>query len=120
MPPREPSAFVWDVLDACRTIGWGLSGIDKQAYLADEIRRLAIERLLINIGEAMTRLRDSDLSIARELGDVDAIVGFRNVLVHGYFALDHDRVWQILSTDLGPLRTATEKVWPRFAPLYPE
>ena len=120
MPPREPSAYVWDIRDACRTIQTGLGGVDLKGYLADKMRRSAVERLLITIGEAANRLSKVDPAMAAELGDVAGIVAFRNVLVHGYFKVDHARVWEVLQADLPPLAAAAERVWSRFAPLYPE
>lgn len=56
--------------------------------------------------------------MAAELGSVSQIVEFRNILVHGYFKLDHHQVWQILATEIGPLRGRAAGVWTRFAPLY--
>jgi len=120
MPRREPSAYVWDVLDACRAIETALAGCDATSYVADEIRRLAIERLLIQIGEAVGQLAKADTQMAAELGEVARIVAFRNILVHGYFKVDHHRVWDILITDLPRLRSAAQHVWMRFAHLYEE
>lgn len=33
------------------------------------------------------------------------IVGMRNVLVHGYFSIDNDIVWQTLVKDVPPLKS---------------
>lgn len=120
MPRRDASAYAWDVLDACRTIERGLAGCTREENIADQMRRLAIERLLITIGEAVGRMAECDASMAAELGDVTGIVSFRNILVHGYFKVDHERVWDILASDLPKLRGATEAVWSRFAPYHQE
>lgn len=92
MPRREPSAYVWDVRDACQDI---------VAFLA-----------------GMTRLSALDPDMAAELGDASQIVAFRNTLVHGYFKLDHGKVWTVLEEHLPPLHAAADTVWARFAPLY--
>lgn len=118
MPPRDPAAYIWDVLDACKTIEECVRGADLNSYMKDKIRRLAIERLLIQIGEAVGRLAKVDAAMAAELGDVRQIVAFRNILVHAYFALDHAKVWDAVTTDVPALRTAVDRVWARFAPLY--
>jgi uncharacterized protein with HEPN domain len=118
MPRREPSAYVWDVLDACRSIVSALKACDRDAYLADDVRRLAVERLLITIGEAMSQLAKADPAMASELGDVAQIVAFRNILVHGYHRIDHAQVWAVLTVDLPRLHAASERVWGRFAHLY--
>src|SRR5262245_57568559 len=118
MPRREPSAYVWDIRDACASIQSVLEGLDEAGYLKDEIRRLAVERLLITVGEAAGRLAAIDPAMSAELGDIAQIVAFRNVLVHGYFKIDHARVWKVLQTDVPALTSAANRVWQRFAHLY--
>lgn len=118
MPRREPSAFVWDVLDASRSLTSMFAGMTQDQYLQDKVRRLAAERLLITIGEAMNRLSSADPGMASELGDVGPIVAFRNVLVHGYFKIDHATVWEVIQNRLPILLANAERVWSRFAPLY--
>jgi len=54
-----------------------------------------VERKLFVVGEAVSQLRFQFPDIASELPDVREIVGFRNLLAHGYFALDHRRVFDI-------------------------
>ncbi len=120
MPRREPAAYVWDVLNACQKIERGMAGLDRERYLADEMNRYAFERLLMIVGEAITQLDKHDSDMAAELGDVTRIVGFRNVLVHDYWKLDHGKVWDVLAVQLPPLRDAAEKVWSRFSHLYEE
>lgn len=119
MPRRDPSAYVWDVLEACRVLVKGVRGVSKRDYVENDMRRLATERLL-NIGEAMNNLDKIDAAMAAELGDVAEIVAFRNVLVHGYFKIDHNQVWEVLQNDSPPLHAAAARVWARFAPLYPD
>lgn len=118
MPRREPSAFVWDILDASRTPADMFADVTQENYLQDKMRRLAAERLLITIGEAMNRLASADSDMAGELGEVGPIVAFRNVLVHGYFKINHAAVWDVIQTKLPTLLANAERVWSRFAPLY--
>jgi uncharacterized protein with HEPN domain len=37
------------------------------------------------------------------------VYGFRNVAAHAYFDIDLERVWEIVTDHLPPLRTAVEK-----------
>lgn len=37
------------------------------------------------------------------------VVGFRNVLAHGYLGVDPDLVWQVVTRDLAPLRSAVDE-----------
>jgi len=36
----------------------------------------------------------------RELPDVESVIGFRNVIAHGYDAIDDRRVWDTIETAL--------------------
>ena len=52
------------------------------------VASLAVERLLMTIGEALVRIRSFEPDILEELTDATKIIGMRNVLVHGYDNLD--------------------------------
>lgn len=56
------------------------------------------------IGEALNQLSKFAPDIARRVSDLRQIVGFRNILIHGYAAIDHGRVWHIAQTSLPGLR----------------
>jgi uncharacterized protein with HEPN domain len=47
------------------------------------------------------------------------IVGFRNVLIHGYATVDNARVWQIAETSLPGLRQAVSALLAELGPLDP-
>lgn len=58
-------------------------------YQADEFLRSAVERQLEIIGEALNQLRRIDATTAAMIPEISRIVGFRNVLVHGYATVDN-------------------------------
>lgn len=58
----------------------------------DETASLAIERLLTILGEAFLRVRDSDKVVLDQISDAHAVIGMRNVIVHGYDAIDTQRI----------------------------
>ncbi|GIK32937.1 MAG: DUF86 domain-containing protein [Armatimonadetes bacterium] len=73
-----------------------------------------VERKLFVVGEAMSQLRSHFPEVAQDLPEVREIVGFRNVLAHGYFALDHRRVYDIATSPLPELLAEAESVLGRF------
>jgi len=71
-------------------------------YSVDRKTRSAIERQLSIAGEAIKRIKDIDPEEHIEYRD--QIIGFRNILVHGYDIVDDDRIWSIIKTYLTPLK----------------
>jgi uncharacterized protein with HEPN domain len=51
-------------------------------------------------------LRRVDPVLASQIPDLARIVGFRNVLVHGYTGVDDKLVWGVIERDLAPLMAA--------------
>jgi uncharacterized protein with HEPN domain len=73
-------------------------GLDAAGYNANPLVRSAVERQFEIIGEALNRLSKLSPELVSRVPDLPEIVRFRNVLVHGYAAIDHGRVWDIVQT----------------------
>lgn len=108
MQPREPAAYVFDIVSACRRVGEYTAGYTKARFIADPKTRDAVERQLAIAGEAVVRLRNQHRSLAEGLGPIDQIAGFRNVLVHAYFQVDPGEVWNIVENHVPVLLAAAE------------
>lgn len=54
-----------------------------------------MERVLEICGEAMNNLARAAPGIADKIPHAREIVGFRNILAHGYAELDHNKVYDI-------------------------
>jgi uncharacterized protein with HEPN domain len=72
--------------------------------------RAAVERQFILIGEALSRLEKLDPPLAAQIADFRKIIGFRNVLVHGYEAIDDQIVWSTIQQHLPVLRQQVESL----------
>jgi uncharacterized protein with HEPN domain len=55
--------------------------------------------------EALRRLDERDHETASKITDFKQIIGFRNILIHGYSLLNHDRVWKVVEHHLPTLLT---------------
>lgn len=97
MQPDAP-ALLWDAREAARLIFRFIQGRSWQHYQADAMLRSAVERQFQIIGEALNRLRRVDDATAALIPEVERIVAFRNVLVHGYAVIDDELVWQVATT----------------------
>ncbi|MEK6805400.1 MAG: HepT-like ribonuclease domain-containing protein [Pseudomonadota bacterium] len=70
-----------------------------EKYAAAEEARLSVERALEICGEALKKLRDSSPELAKQVADWKGVIGFRNLVAHGYAELDDARVHQIATRD---------------------
>ena len=83
-------------------------GLDLDGFRTDELVRSGVERKLEIVGEALNRLGREDPELAARIPDIARIVGFRNVLAHGYEIVDDEVVWDAATTDLPALATCVE------------
>src|SRR5438094_129988 len=107
MPP-ETAKLLLDMKSAAERIARFTAGKTFNDYLGDELLRSAVERQFGIIGEAMARLIKSDRAVAERINDFRKIAGFRNVLIHGYDAIDDETSWGATVTKLPPLRNQLE------------
>lgn len=106
--PRDPRAYLWDVLEASRNIDQFLSDRTPEAFTHDLLVRSAVERQFGIIGEALSQLAKIAPDIAHQIPELQRIIAFRNVLIHGYAVLDTHEVWRIIQENLPALRTAVQ------------
>lgn len=95
---HDPRAFLWDVQQAAGAIIQFTAGLDVAGYRANLLVRSAVERQFEIIGEALNRLSKEAPDLANRVPNLGKIVGFRNVLIHGYALIDDGRVWEIVTT----------------------
>lgn len=79
-------------------------GLSVEEYLNDENLRFAIERNFIIIGEAMVSLRRHFPDLSTKIEDQSKIINFRNFIVHRYWDIDDEGVWDIINKHVAPLR----------------
>jgi len=103
MQPRDVRVFLLDALTAAASIVAIRHEVGPERLRADAIVRAAIERHLITIGEALHRADGIDASVASGVSHLPAIVGLRNRLVHGYFAIEWSRVVALVEGEIDTL-----------------
>ncbi len=74
-------------------------GLEKEAFLRDETLKRAFVRSLEIIGEAVKQLPDE---IKQRHGYLEwrAMAGMRDRLIHGYFGVDYDIVWDVVTNKI--------------------
>ena len=103
MHPKSPK-WLQDILEACELIEAAASGHSLADYEQDRLLRSAVERNFEIVGEALNRIRQNDLALAERIPENRDVIGFRNLLIHGYDTIDHRRVWEVIQKDVPKLR----------------
>ena len=99
---RDIKLYIQDIIDSCDSIIEYVSGMDFDAFSNDRKTFSAVIREFEIIGEAVGKLPDS---IKLEYPDVEwqDIKDFRNLLIHEYFGIDLEIVWNIIKDNLPEL-----------------
>lgn len=95
-----------DAIEAAQRFSAGRARVD---LVGDQMLAFALVHSLQIIGEAAARLSPA----ARQaLPDVPwpTIIGMRNRLVHAYFEIDHDILWETVTRSLPPLLVRLRRI----------
>jgi uncharacterized protein with HEPN domain len=99
MPKRDDRLLLMDIQEAGEKIIQFTTGYTFETYITDERTKDAVIRNFQVIGEASRHL--SQALLEKEAGlPWQKLIGFRNILVHQYFGIDHELVWQIIHSYL--------------------
>lgn len=106
MTQRDIRAYLFDIVEACDLIAEFIDGKTLIDYVRTPLVRSAVERQTIIIGEALVQIGKLWPERMADFPEKSSIVGFRNYVVHGYFAIEHMQVWDIATMHVPPFRTA--------------
>ena len=109
MRPEVPK-WLEDIRDAATYILSATKGKTMEAFATDRTLRQAVERSFEVIGEAMNRISRVDPPTAEKLSGRQQIIGFRNVLIHGYDHIDVEIIWRIIQNRLPKLLHEVEEL----------
>jgi uncharacterized protein with HEPN domain len=103
---RDP-AWLADMLQAAREALVHAGEMTREEFLADLRTQRAVELMIMIIGEAAAQVSDESRTHLPNL-PWRQIVAMRNRLVHHYFRIDLDLVWDVIRNDLPVLISALE------------
>jgi uncharacterized protein with HEPN domain len=98
---RADDERIDDIIEAASEIA-AIVDVDREAWEADRVRQLAVERLLEIIGESARAMTDGGRAKYPEIPWSD-VIGLRTVLAHHYHRVDPDQVWTIATDDIPAL-----------------
>ncbi len=105
--PRDYRLYMDDILESCRKIRQFTAGVSFQEFKQNIMMQDAVMRNFEIIGEAVNHLPDEIKSLYHDIALAE-IVGFRNVLAHGYFAIKSEIVWSAIEQGLPDLEQQTK------------
>ena len=109
MSERKDSEFVADIREAIRRISVYNEGMNYDAFLIDIKTQDAVTRNLEIIGEAVKNLSPELRQLHPDI-PWRSMAGVRDRLIHDYFGVNLDIVWEIISNELPKLVEPLEKI----------
>ena len=100
--PFEDEVRLRHMLDAAREAVAFSAGRTRSELDTDRMYYRATVNCIQEIGEAANRVSDPTRATLPAV-PWRQIVGMRNFIVHVYFAVKNDYVWDVVARDLGPL-----------------
>jgi uncharacterized protein with HEPN domain len=116
MPQRDPGVYLEDIEYYVSAAIRFMSAYSLDQYLSDEKTRAAVERALEICGEAMKNLNKVAPSVVDGIPHARDIIGFRNLLAHGYAELDDNKVYDIAVTHAPQLLLAVRRALEDYPP----
>jgi len=102
MSKRDTLLLLDDIFQSAQKIKRYTKDLDFDSFLSDDKTMDAVVRNFEIIGEAANRI-DPDFRDENPEIEWKRIRGFRNRIVHDYFGIDYEIVWEIIETYLDEL-----------------
>jgi uncharacterized protein with HEPN domain len=83
------------------------TGMDRQAFFADDRTDHAVIHCLLIVGEAAKHMPDD---VRRRMLEIEwrKIAGMRDWIAHAYFSINSDILWSVIETKVPELSRALE------------
>lgn len=108
-PEREFVDYLRDILEYSEKAESFVRGMDFEDFRDDERTALAVVRALEIVGEAAKNIPQEFRKKHPEVSWRGAM-GMRDKVIHGYFGVDLEVVWNTVKQDLPPLCQAVARI----------
>jgi uncharacterized protein with HEPN domain len=104
---KNDSLYLYHILDSISKIENFMENIDENEFKTNELVQSAVIRQLEIIGEATKQISNDTRKKYTNVPWKD-IAGMRDKLIHGYFGVDIDAVWNTIQKDIPTLKKHIE------------
>lgn len=110
MKTRNDKLYIYDIADCCKKIEQYISGINETEFHNNQMLQDALVRNIEIIGEAAKNLSEELRENNPQIAWRD-IMRMRDKIVHHYFRLNLDTVWQTVTQDIPKLKPAIDIIF---------
>lgn len=106
---RSVTLYLEDILEAIHRIEESTKGLTKSEFKQNvDIIDATLRRIEI-IGEAVKKI---PIALRKKHSTIEwkQIAGTRDILIHAYFAVDNDQIWNVIKKELEPLKAEVAKM----------
>lgn len=109
MSKREPELYFQDIIVSIKKIESYLEGRTYEKFVNDGMAMDAVVRNIEIVGEAANNISEETKRSHPEI-PWGKITGMRNKIIHEYFGIDMEILWQTIQEDLRELRQQVEAI----------
>ncbi len=106
---RKFELYLSDIAECCQNVKEYTRGMSFEEFSADKKTIDAVVRNLEIIGQAVKNIPNELLENNPEI-EWKKIARFRDIIVHRYFKIDLEVVWDVIENQLTKLETAVGKI----------
>ncbi len=106
---RDELVYLRHILDAIFTVEEYLQGVDEQKFKSTRLLQDGVIRQIEVIGEAVRHISKDIRKTHPEIPWQD-VAGMRDKLIHGYFGVDVEKVWDTAQEDLPGLKQQVTEI----------
>lgn len=106
---RDPLVFIGHIFESIELIEEYTEGVSKETFVKNKNTQDSVVRRIEIIGEAVKNLPDAFMQKYSEV-EWNKIARTRDRMIHQYFGVDLDEVWNIVKKDLPQLKKQIQKI----------
>lgn len=107
--PSSSREYLLHILDEAQYLLRSSRDLNRETFLADETLKRAFVRSIEIIGEATKQIPD-EMRDKYPRVEWRAMAGMRDRLIHAYFSIDYDIVWDVIVHEIPKLVVESQRI----------